>query len=160
MYWQRKQSLYYFSTGHPLIASRQTQSLTLLHQWHCIHVIILQLFNTIIIHRYIETCSSDYCTDYLLCAISRVIFNMICVNYNRNAIRAVGLFVEFARGEKNILIIIITSSWHEPRWLRIELDERNKHVVVVWQDDSTLPHAYTCIHEQGAHECTGFYRQL
>lgn len=157
MYWQRKQSLYYFSTGHPLIASRQTQSLTLLHQWHCIHVIILQLFNTIIIHRYIETCSSE-----LLHRLSVMCnFTIICVNYNRNAIRAVGLFVEFARGEKNILIIIITSSWHEPRWLRIELDERNKHVVVVWQDDSTLPHAwYTCIHEQGAHECTGFYRQL
>lgn len=146
MYWQRKQSLYYFSTGHPLIASRQTQSLTLL----------IRLLYIDILRPVRQSC----CTDYLLCAISRVIFNIICVNYNRNAIRAVGLFVEFARGEKNILIIIVTSSWHEPRWLRIELDERNKHVVVVWQDDSTLPHAYTCIHEQGAHECTGFYRQL
>lgn len=84
-----------------------------IHQWHNIHVLILQLFNR-------QSCY----TNYLLCANSRAIFNIICVNYNRNAICAVGLFVEFARGEKNILIIIITSSWQErflPPRRRIEL---------------------------------------
>lgn len=135
MYWQRKQSLCYFSTGHPLIASRQTQSLTLYTS--DIHVLILQLFN----HQ------SCY-THYLLCATSRVIFNIICVNYKRNAIRAVGLFVEFARGEKNILIIIITSSWQErflPPRLRIELV--NVINMPWWCGKTIQPsHMYTHVH--------------
>lgn len=108
-----------------------------IHQWHNIHVLILQLFNN-------QSCY----TNYLLCATSRVIFNIICVNYKRNAIRAVGLFVEFARGEKNILIIIITSSWQErflPPRRRIELV--NVINMSWWCGKTIQPsHMYTHVH--------------